>query len=61
MAALLPESSRKNSLASVCLRETCVPGGGIQVHTWEVSPEEEKSQSPEAKAGLQSSGTVTGL
>ena len=31
------------------------------MHTWEVSLEEEKSQSPEAKAGLQSSGTVTGL
>ena len=49
------------TLESVCLRVTCVPGEGIQVHTWKVSPEEEKCQSPEAKAGLQSSGTVTGL
>ena len=26
MAALLPESSRKNSLASVCLRDLCTWG-----------------------------------
>lgn len=60
VALLCGEFKEKLSGECVSERDQCT-WGRIQVHAREKDSLEDKCQCPEAEAGLQSSGTVTGL